>query len=146
MRNYCVSTLGLALAFCSVAASGQRAKGPASFCYKRQSHVAALGCLEGRAQTSAAKLDSAESVLRSAVASRDEDQAERDLELAAFDAAAAAFRAYREKQCAFVASLAAGGNGAADRRLLCEIELNHLRTNNLAGEFPHGSNLRLERP
>ena len=51
--------------------------------------------------------------------------------LAAFDEAAIAYQDYRKKECDYLASLAFGGNGAEDRRLLCQIELDRRRTSNL---------------
>lgn len=48
-------------------------------------------------------------------------------EVSAFEAAASQFLRYRQSQCEFQTSLAAGGNGAVDRRLLCEIDLNNRR-------------------
>ena len=138
MRDVCVWVLGVVLASSSTVASGQRARGAESSCYKHPSHVEATRCLERHAQHAAAALDSAERTLRGAVAARDEEKSEKERELAAFDDAAARFREYRKQQCTFVASLAAGGNAALDRQLLCEIELNHARAADLTRDNPHG--------
>ena len=83
-----------------------------------------------------AKLDAEEASLRDALAHRDEDASEIARELAAFDAAALSFKEYREKQCSFVASLAAGGNASSYRRLLCEIGLNRARLADLIVDRP----------
>jgi len=138
MRDVYVWTLGVVLACSSDIALAQRAQRAESSCYKRPSHVEAIRCLERHAQHAAAALNLAEKTLRSAVANRDQEQSERERELAAFDNSAARFREYRELQCTFVASLAAGGNAAIDRKLLCEIELNHARAADLARDNPHG--------
>jgi hypothetical protein len=60
-----------------------------------------------------------------------------------FDAATEQFKRYRTAQCEFEASSAAGGNGADDIRLQCEVRLNRERVARL--KMPLGL-LRLNSP
>lgn len=72
-------------------------------------------------------LVAAEAEVRSKLAKWDQEPTYRADAASAFDAAVSAFVRFREHQCSFQASLAAAGNAAEDRRLLCEIELNTSR-------------------
>ena len=47
----------------------------------------------------------------------------RHYSLAAFNKATKQFRSYRKAQCDFEATAAAGGNGAGDMQLECQVEL-----------------------
>jgi uncharacterized protein YecT (DUF1311 family) len=128
----------LLLACFSSAALGQRASDAEAACYKLEGHADARSCLEQYAKRSVATLETAEAALRTALTRRDEEPASVAREVAAFDAAAMRFRQYRATQCSFMASLAAGGNAASDRRLLCEIELNQTRASHLLPEHLRG--------
>jgi uncharacterized protein YecT (DUF1311 family) len=113
----------------------QRSSAAATACYKVEGHADARHCLEEKAKRSAADLDAEETALRTAL-TRSGDESAR--QLAAFDDAVKRFRQYRASQCSFVAALAAGGNAATDRRLLCEIDLNEARIFQLSTDHPGG--------
>jgi uncharacterized protein YecT (DUF1311 family) len=54
---------------------------------------------------------------------------------AEFDTSVETFRHHRAAQCELHAALAAGGNAASDRRLLCVIKLNGQRITQLQDEM-----------
>lgn len=96
-------------------------------CYKLQSHADVRVCLETQSNESAAGVAQAEDDFRSALARWDQELEYRARTRSNFDAAVLSFKSYREAQCEFQASLAAGGNAAGDQRLLCNIQLNGQR-------------------
>jgi uncharacterized protein YecT (DUF1311 family) len=110
---------------------GQRNSNAEEKCFRLDSHAEARTCLEASEKESAVLLGRAEVAFRSALTQWDEVPQIRDQALAAFDDSIVAFRHYRKTQCEVQASLAAGGNSANDRRLLCLIELNMERTSQL---------------
>ncbi len=112
----------------STIASGQDAALAEEQCFKLASHAEARACLEARSQQSALAVQQAESSLRAAFLKWDQEPQYRARSIAALNDSSAKFRQYRESQCEFQAAVAAGGNGAGDRRLLCNIGLNLRRT------------------
>jgi uncharacterized protein YecT (DUF1311 family) len=111
----------------AVPASAQRDTLAQEQCFKVASHAEARACLEAQSKQSDLALKKAESSLRSALAQWDQETQYKSRSTAQVERAAATFQRYRESQCEFQASLAAGGNGSGDRRLLCHIELNRRR-------------------
>ena len=91
-------------------------------------------------------LDSEETASRTFLSKADATPEEIARTLAAFEGASREYQRYRHEQCEYVASLAFGGNGAEDRRLLCQIELDRRRTSNLKEARTSASNYRDERP
>ena len=94
-------------------------------CFRKPSHVEARACLEEQAKQSAMSVKQAESNVRSSLAKWDQEPSYKSRSTSELEAASLQFVRFRDSQCAFHASMAAGGNGAGDRRLLCEIELNN---------------------
>lgn len=92
-------------------------------CFNVASHAETRACLEARAKDSALALTNAESALRSALLNWDQEQQYKTRSISKLDTASTQFQRYRKNQCEFDASLAAGGNAADDRRLLCYIAL-----------------------
>lgn len=112
------------------------AVGPAAEqCFNLPSHAEARACLESRESESSAVIGRTENAFRAALASWDQEAPFRTRARANFDASAEAFRRYRAAHCELRASLAAGGNAAGDRRLLCAIELNEQRVIQLQNEM-----------
>jgi uncharacterized protein YecT (DUF1311 family) len=140
MKGVALSLLTLLLGCYATSTPAQSDSHAAASCYKETSHADARSCLEQYSQRTLAALSAVEVSVRSGLSSSVDDATERARELSAFDEAAARFAEYRDRQCAFVASLAAGGNSATDRRLLCEIELNNARAMELARDLRMRSN------
>ena len=90
------------------------------------------------AAESAARLKSAEVEFRAGLSKSTNQPAEIAQAVAAFDRASRQYRQYRKYQCDSVATLAFGGNGAGDRRLLCQIDLDTRRIGDLADERHRG--------
>jgi uncharacterized protein YecT (DUF1311 family) len=115
----------------SLTASAQRSGWAEESCARAASHVELRRCLELWEVASRNSLTVEEKHSRAYLSKADQTPDEISRALAAFDAASMAFRDYRKKECDYLASLAFGGNGAEDRRLLCKIELDRRRTSNL---------------
>ncbi len=128
-RKTCMNSRIFLLPFLFAAASASAQSGAAAGkqCYEQPSHAAARACLEKQARQSALSVTRAEALVRSSLEKWDQEPAIRSRSLSAFETSVSQFIHYRETQCEFHASLAAGGNAAGDRRLLCEIELNNRR-------------------
>lgn len=69
------------------------------------------------------RVQAAQQLLRQRIGRWSEDPPERTRTRALFDDAANGFARFRQAQCDYEASVAAGGNGAGDMRLRCEIDL-----------------------
>lgn len=108
-------------------AVAQRSAQAEAICLGQLGHASARSCLIARATQSDARLEEAERVLRQVIGAWGEDEDYKRAALAAQKRAHAEFLRSRAAQCEFQATLAAGGNGANDRRLLCRIELNDRR-------------------
>ena len=114
-----------------VAASAQRSASAADQCYKLAGHADQRKCLEERALQSVKAARDAEAKSKAALEHWTEEPFSRTRSAALFKKASATYERWRTAQCEAVASIAAGGNAARDRRLLCEIELNERRTEDL---------------
>jgi uncharacterized protein YecT (DUF1311 family) len=100
-------------------------------CLSQGGNADARECLFGKTKTSESALVRAERDTVSTLEHSSEELMARQRAVATFNSASAAFRRYREEQCAFQVALAAGGSGATHRGLLCEIALNEERTSYL---------------
>jgi hypothetical protein len=96
-------------------------------CTRHETHVAYRTCLERLAAQAEAALEHQENALRSMMGRWNEASEIRERSLRQFDLDTAAYRRYRQARCDYVASKAAGGNGAHDMRLSCQIELDRQR-------------------
>lgn len=96
-------------------------------CFNSASHAEARACLEARAKESALAVKNAENSLRSTLSNWDQEQEYKKRSISKLDTAAIQFQRYRKAECELQASLAAGGNAAGDRRLLCCIALDEKR-------------------
>jgi len=123
MRN-AIITVALSL---PMLAAAQRSAQAETTCLALPGHVDARNCLLTEAAKSDGRLEQAERDLRKAVGKWQEDESYKRTVLAAQKRAHAAFLRVRSAQCDLQAALAAGGNGANDRRILCRIELNDRR-------------------
>lgn len=106
---------------------GQSSTVSAHKCYKNESHASARECLEKIALSQAVLLKDTESKLRSTLQEWDQTPEDKTRALIALNEGATNFESYVKSQCDFQASIAAGGNAATNRRLLCEIELKKKR-------------------
>jgi uncharacterized protein YecT (DUF1311 family) len=104
-------------------------------CFNLSSHAEVRECLESRERESAAVVGRTEEAFRVTLASWDQEPPFKTRTRANLDASVEAFRRHRAAQCELHASLAAGGNAASDRRLLCAIELNEKRVTQLQNEM-----------
>jgi uncharacterized protein YecT (DUF1311 family) len=109
------------------AVSAQRSKTAEDLCYKIEGHTDQRTCLDAQGQRSANALQAAEARLLAALKAWDQEPSYRSRAASLLSASATSFSQWRSSQCEVVASLAAGGNSAGDRRELCEIELNDRR-------------------
>jgi uncharacterized protein YecT (DUF1311 family) len=131
MRRVLGGLVAVALMTDSSAVLAQRSRWAEEACSKAVGHAESRVCFERWAALSLNSLVAEEKASRKSLAKADETPEDVARALAAFEDASQEYRHYREKQCNFVASLANGGNGAEDRRLLCQIELDRRRTANL---------------
>jgi uncharacterized protein YecT (DUF1311 family) len=97
----------------------------ASNCGTEKSHAGYRACLEGKASESRIKLEQALTLLAKRIDNWDEELDYRQRARAHLQQSFELFQRFRESQCEFEASLAAGGNGAGDMRLHCEADLNN---------------------
>jgi hypothetical protein len=152
--NFCVRPMRvlrnafvmLVLAGTSVSAFAQRSSSAEDSCSRAADHVGYRTCLEALAKASLNSLALEETSTRNFLSKADETPEDIARALAAFETALQDYLHYRQTQCDYVASLAFGGNGAGDRRLLCQIELDRRRTANLKSERLLGSNNRWKGP
>ena len=129
----------------STAVVGQRSGWAERSCFHAVGHADLRACLEGWAKVSANALAAEEKSSREYLATVDQVPDDVSRALAAFEDASQAYRIYREKECDYVASLAFGGNGAGDRRLLCRIDLDRRRASDLKGARGSVSNNSVDR-
>ena len=92
-------------------------------CERPLDHVEQRRCSKREAIRLSRDVRVAQQLIRTRIASWDEDPANKSRTLALFNKAATQFRSYQTRQCEFEASAAAGGNGASDIRLSCQITL-----------------------
>jgi hypothetical protein len=122
----------------SSTAESQRAPDVEAACYANAGHADARDCLAARAAEAGSRLKNAEYTFKDGLAKSSADPAEITRAVTAFNLASQQYQRYRKDQCDFVATLAFGGNGGSDRRLLCQIELDNRRLTDLASERPRG--------
>ncbi len=84
-------------------------------------------CLKTRADASTRELRDIEGKIRKSLAVWDQDPEFIKRSTSEFDSSVKQFSRFRTRQCDFIASLAAGGNGQGDLRLSCIYELNENR-------------------
>ena len=96
-------------------------------CFDTGSQATARECLQQRAARSEAQLKAVEAATLKAVNDWKDTPSNRQRSARELKASIALFRRFREHQCEFEASLAAGGTGGSHRRLLCRIELDEQR-------------------
>lgn len=119
--------LAVALAFLAAGPAVAQRDADADRLCEPGSHVEQRACLAVEAHKSELRLAKAETDARSALVTVDQNEPERDHAVHQFDRSVPQFRRYRATQCDFIASLAYGGNGQGDLRLLCQIDLNNAR-------------------
>lgn len=107
---------------------------------KASSHADERACWIKAAEKSNARVHSAEESLRKRIKSWDEDANCVETTLALFDESTRRFSRHRQSQCEFEASIAAGGNGAGDMRLSCQIGLDETYLRWLHEQFTRFSN------
>ena len=90
---------------------------------RASSHASERACWIKAVEKSNALVHSAQESLRKRIKSWDEDAEYIERTLVLFDESTKRFSRYRQSQCEFEASSAAGGNGAGDMRLSCQIAL-----------------------
>ena len=88
------------------------------------SHGEQRQCLERIAAESRVKLEHARALLIKRIQTWDEEASYRQRTLTLLNQSYDRFKNYRNFQCEYEASTAAGGNGAGDMRLQCQIDLN----------------------
>lgn len=118
--------MAAALSLPMLAVAQRSAKAEAT-CLGLLGHADARSCLIAEAAKSDGRLEEAERHLRQVISNWQEDEIHKRNALAAEERAHAEFIRSRSAQCELQAMLAAGGNGANDRRLLCRVELNDRR-------------------
>lgn len=91
---------------------------------RSSSHASERACWVKAAEKSNALVRSAQVSLRERIKNWGEEAGSIERTLVLFDESAKRFNRYRQAQCEFAASTAAGGNGAGDMRLSCQITLN----------------------
>lgn len=111
----------------AIPAMAQSSEMAVAQCLKLPSHAESRACLEAKVKESDSILDHTETAFLSTLTHWDEEAQYKSRSVTQLQASVSKFAQYRESQCEFLSSLAAGGNGAGDRRLLCHIGLNQRR-------------------
>jgi uncharacterized protein YecT (DUF1311 family) len=125
----------LALAGVPSLAHAQRSATADERCGQLASHIETRDCLEQMEALSRRTLGEAQKELASNLQRWNQEPEYRKASTDALRLANASFEQFRDAQCDYVASLAAGGNAAGDRRYLCQIELNDQRARHLKAEI-----------
>lgn len=102
-------------------------------CSNLRSHAESRSCLEQTAKLSSQDLKKEEADLAAVIERWDEEKSWRQAITKALQQSSREFEIYRRYQCDFIATVAAGGNGAGDMRLECIIGLNQQRLKELRG-------------
>ncbi len=132
LTRYLIIIILLLLLLPSYSARAGELEGLLSTCAAHTSdHVGQSECLETKASTSEITLKSSESALLESISKRDEEPDDIATMKKTLRAGTASFRVYRDKECEFYASMAAGGNAAGDLRLACTATLNTKRAEQL---------------
>jgi hypothetical protein len=92
-------------------------------CEMPSDHVELRECLERKVDQLSQEVNAAQQIVRDKIAAWDEEPYYKSRSLELFDQATSQFKVYQASQCQFEASAAAGGNGAGDMRLSCQIDL-----------------------
>ena len=90
---------------------------------RSMSHASERACWTKADEQPNALVDSAQESLRKRIEGWDEEAEYIGRTLVLFDESTKRFSRYRQSQCEFAASTAAGGNGAGDMLLSCQIAL-----------------------
>ncbi len=106
-------------------------------CAESESHADQRTCLSSLAKSVETKLRIAEAHAFEMIERWDEDVGYRSKSKQLLFLSITTFKKYRNEQCSFIHSLAAGGNGATDMRLPCSVELTEQRITQL-NEFSSG--------
>lgn len=93
-------------------------------CANTASHAEQRACLEALAKQTAAEVAAAQDAVRERIANWDEEEQYKSKSRKLLADSNKHFAALRASQCDLEASSAAGGNGAGDLRLDCQIRLN----------------------
>ncbi|HTT39405.1 MAG TPA: lysozyme inhibitor LprI family protein [Burkholderiales bacterium] len=121
------ATLFVLFVAAPIASLAQRNAATEDACLRLPSHVEWRACFAAKFEQSNIELHDAEAAIEADIERWDFGPTYRARALAALREASASFARWRDAQCEFQATLAASGNGANDRRLLCAIELNQRR-------------------
>ena len=108
-------------------AQAQRSAEAEDLCFGQASHPEIRACLKVQAKASEQALRAAEANVLAALERWEQEPSYKSRGKEALKASSRAFDRMRQAQCEFQATLAAGGNGSGERRLLCEVELNRQR-------------------
>jgi hypothetical protein len=92
-------------------------------CGDAPSHASERACWTKAANDSAARVKAEQAKQRQRIEHWGQDPPERARSLALFNKAASQFVRFRQAQCDYEASAAAGGNGAGDMNLSCQVAL-----------------------
>lgn len=92
-----------------------------------RSHPEIRACLKSKADSSLNELHQIEDAMRKALMAWDQDQEVVKRSTNNFESSVKEFVQYRDQQCEFIASLAAGGNSQGDLRYSCGYEMNQKR-------------------
>jgi hypothetical protein len=96
-------------------------------------HAEERACWIKAAEQSSADVQAAQKLHRERIKRWSEDAAYMERSLMLFDESTQQFSRYRQSQCEFEASAAAGGNSAGDIRLKCQIALDEAYLRSLHG-------------
>ncbi len=124
-----------ALVLLAIPCHAQRSTQSEAACFALGSQADARYCLDARAKQSDADLKNAEAKFALAIEKWDQESAYKIATKRLNATARAAYKKYRQEQCDLYVSMAGGGNGAGDRKLLCYIELNRRRIADLNGQL-----------
>jgi uncharacterized protein YecT (DUF1311 family) len=95
-----------------------------SDCSTAESHADQRKCLERAAAATRAELEKAQALLIERIEAWDEEADYRQRAVKLLKQSVARFAEFRDTECEYEAAAAAGGNGAGDMRLQCQIDLN----------------------
>lgn len=101
---------------------------------RSSSHADERACWIKAAEKSNALVHTAQESLRQRIKNWDEEADYIKRTLSLFDESTKQFNRYRQSQCEFEASTAAGGNSADDMRLNCQIALDETCLRSLQGQ------------
>jgi uncharacterized protein YecT (DUF1311 family) len=95
-----------------------------SDCSTAESHADQRECLGRAASASRAELETVRASLVKRIKSWDEEPVYKQRALALLKQSFVRFERFRNSECEYEAAAAAGGNGAGDMRLQCQVDLN----------------------